>query len=50
VLSAGKLDELGRDVDVVRGVMDGLASAAAYVIFVPAVAVKLVLLARMSES
>jgi len=50
VLSAGELDELSRDVDVVRRVVDRLAAAGSYVIFVPAVAIELVLLAGMSES
>lgn len=50
MLSAGKFDELGRDVDVIRGVVDGLASASAYIVLVPTVAIKLMLLACVSES
>jgi hypothetical protein len=49
VLAAWELYELGGDVDLVRGVVNRLAAAAAYVVFVPAVAVELVLFASMSE-
>jgi hypothetical protein len=49
VLAAGELDELGGDVDAVRRVVDRLAAAAAHVVFVPAVAVELVLLTCVAE-
>ena len=49
VLPPGELYEFGRDVNVVRGIMDGLATAGAYIVFIPAVAIKLVLLAGVSE-
>jgi hypothetical protein len=49
MLSARELDELGGNIDVVRGVVDSLAPAASYIVFVPAITVKLVLLARVSE-
>ncbi len=50
VVAAGELDELGGDVDAVGGIVDGLATAAADIVLVPAVAVELVLLARVPES
>lgn len=50
MLSAGELDELGRDVNVVGRVVNGLAATSANVVLIPAVAVKFVLLAGMSES
>jgi len=49
MFSAREFDELGRDIDVVRRVVDRLSAAAAYVILVPAIAVKLVLLTCMPE-
>ena len=50
MLAAGELDELGGHVDAIGGVVDRLAAAAAHVVFVPAVAIELVLLARVPES
>lgn len=49
VLAARELYELGGDVDAVCRVVDRLAAAVADIIFVPAVAVELVLLTRVSE-
>jgi hypothetical protein len=49
VLSIRKLDELGGDVDFVGGIVDSLSAAAAYVVFVPTVAIELVLFASVSE-
>jgi hypothetical protein len=49
MLAARKLYELGGDVDVVRGVVNGLSAATSDVVFVPAVAIELVLLTSMSE-
>ena len=49
MLSAREFDELGGDVNLIRRVVDRLSAAAAHIVFVPAVAIELVLLARVSE-
>jgi hypothetical protein len=49
MLAARKLYELGGDVDPVRGVVDRLSAAAAYIVLVPAVAIQLVLFTRVPE-
>jgi hypothetical protein len=49
MLAARELYELGGDVDLVRGVVDRLSAAAAYIVLVPAVTIQLVLFARVAE-
>ena len=49
MLAARELDELGGDVDFVGRVVNGLSAAAANVVLVPAVAIELVLFARVAE-
>ena len=49
MLSAWQLYELGGNVDAVRGVMDRLSAAGADIVLIPAVAIELMLLARMSK-
>lgn len=49
MLASRELYELGRDVDVVCRIVDGLATTGAYIVFIPAIAVKLMLLTRVSE-
>jgi hypothetical protein len=50
MFSSWEFDELGGDVDHVHGVVDGLAAAAAHIVFVPAISVKFMLFTRVSES
>jgi hypothetical protein len=49
MVSAREFDKLGGDINLVRRVMDCLPAAAAHVVFVPTVAIELVLFAGMSE-
>lgn len=49
MFSTRKLYELGRDVDLIRRIMNDLAAAAPRVVFVPAISIQLMLFARVSE-
>lgn len=50
MLAAWKLDEFGGYVNTICGIVDGLTATGPDVILIPAIAVKFVLLARVSES
>lgn len=49
MFSTWELDKLGSDVDFVRRIVDCLSATATNIILVPAVAIELVLLTRVSE-
>lgn len=50
MFSSGKLYEFGGDVDAVRRIVNCLAAATTDIVFIPAIAVELMLLTRVTKS